>query len=499
MEIQFDSIDVQCLHPVVRQSQNLEETQELRVGDGMPDIGRILGAWGQVLLRGKEWRTGQLGASCGVLVWVLYVPEDGGDIQMVESWIPFQARWDFADSGKEGKMRIQCLLRSVDARSISARKLMVRVGVSVSCDAEIQGRLQIPQPLDSPDIYLLKRQYPMQLPVESGEKMFTLDEEVSLPDNYAGIGKLLRYELRPELTDRKVIGNKAVFRGSGILHVLFCGTDGVLRSHEFEIPFSQYTELDGEYSENADVSFWLAVTNLEVAPGEGGSLHLQCGLTGQYKIFDRQMIGIAEDAYSTKMTAKPKLQQIQVPAVLDNIRDTVTYDIPPDPDCRQIVDVSWYPELPDIKRGADEVFMEFPGSLQILYYGNSGELRADVRKTGESKNYAVGSGTEIHISLLPIGKYTERLGADSTGVQVNTSAELYFVSDSVIQPVESVELMDNGDTVRDRPSLILSRSNGSGLWFAAKAAGSSVEAIMEANQLSGEPEEGRMLLIPVLK
>ena len=143
--------------------------------------------------------------------------------------------------------------------------------------------------------------------------------------------------------------------------------------------------------------------------------------------------------------------------------------------------------------------MEFPGSLQILYYGNSGELRADVRKTGESKNYAVGSGTEIHISLLPIGKYTERLGADSTGVQVNTSAELYFVSDSVIQPVESVELMDNGDTVRDRPSLILSRSNGSGLWFAAKAAGSSVEAIMEANQLSGEPEEGRMLLIPVLK
>ena len=158
MEIQFDSIEVQCLQPVVRQSQNLEETQELRVGDGMPDIGRILGAWGQVLLRGKEWRTGQLGASCGALVWVLYVPEDGGDIQMVETWMPIQARWDFADPGKEGKLRIQCLLRSVDARSISARKLMVRVGVSVSCDAEIQGKLQIPQPQDTPDIYLLKRQ-----------------------------------------------------------------------------------------------------------------------------------------------------------------------------------------------------------------------------------------------------------------------------------------------------------------------------------------------------
>ena len=52
-----------------------EETQEVRLPESMPDIGRVIAAWGQVVLRGKEWRAGHIGLNGGVMVWVLYAPD----------------------------------------------------------------------------------------------------------------------------------------------------------------------------------------------------------------------------------------------------------------------------------------------------------------------------------------------------------------------------------------------------------------------------------------
>ena len=53
MELQFQRTACSCLEPVVREIQNVEQTQELKLPDGMPDIGRVLAAWGQTILRGK--------------------------------------------------------------------------------------------------------------------------------------------------------------------------------------------------------------------------------------------------------------------------------------------------------------------------------------------------------------------------------------------------------------------------------------------------------------
>ena len=79
MEIQFEKSVFSCLKWNVHTVHYQEVTQDIRVSDDMPDVGRILGAWGQVLLRGKEWSS-TVGVSGGVMVWVLYLPEGGNEI-----------------------------------------------------------------------------------------------------------------------------------------------------------------------------------------------------------------------------------------------------------------------------------------------------------------------------------------------------------------------------------------------------------------------------------
>ncbi len=77
MEMAFQKTAFPCMTCAVREVQNAEQTQELRLPDGMPDIGKVLCAWGQVILRSKEWRSDSVLVSGGMLMWVLYLPEDG--------------------------------------------------------------------------------------------------------------------------------------------------------------------------------------------------------------------------------------------------------------------------------------------------------------------------------------------------------------------------------------------------------------------------------------
>ena len=118
MELKFDKRGISYLKPLLREVQAQEQTQELRLTDGMPDIGRILGTWGQVILRGKEWRGDSVGCSGGVMAFVLYAPEDGSPLRTMETWIPFQMKWNLEDGHRDGEMRVQCLMRFLDARML---------------------------------------------------------------------------------------------------------------------------------------------------------------------------------------------------------------------------------------------------------------------------------------------------------------------------------------------------------------------------------------------
>ena len=196
MELQFNKSLCSCLKTLIRQVQNQEQTQELRLQDGLPDVGTILGAWGQPILRSKEWHSGSMSISGGVMAWVLYKPEEDTNAQCVETWIPFQMKWELPDTDRDGVMHTQCLLRSIDARITSARKIMVRAGIGVLAQAFVQDEFEHYSPPElTEDVQLLWKTYPICIPKEAGEKAFSLEEELTLPPSCPKIQKIWRYAL----------------------------------------------------------------------------------------------------------------------------------------------------------------------------------------------------------------------------------------------------------------------------------------------------------------
>ena len=495
MELQWNQKECQYLRSDIHQVQNLEQTQELRLPEGMPDIGRVLCAWGQPVIQSKQWHSESISVSGGVTAWVLYAPEDGSEARSVELWLPFTGRWTIPDSRREGTIRACCQLRNVDARTLSSRKLMVRAAVGILAEAAEMAETAVFSPDELPeDVQLLQQTYPAMLPREAGEKLFTLEQALPMDPMPR---KILSCDVQNVVSEQTAAGSKAVFRGNCRVHLVFMGEDDRLGSSYFDLPFAQFAELDRDYDKDACADVMLAVTGLETQM-EADQLIVQCSMVGQYIVYERKLLTVVEDAYSPCRPVQGHCEPLQLPMLLEQTQQQVESAQEMQLQNAQVVDVSFQSEFPAQYRDGNSLALELPGIFQVLYYDADGELRAEAQNVLTRMELPAGSDCSVSTAVFPSREPGYTLLQDKIRLECSTYINLVTTSQQQIPMLTGLEIGEQTQLDPDRPSLILQRPGDQSLWELAKACGSTVEAIRTANQLIDDPEPCKMLLIPVI-
>ena len=497
MEANFERKSISCLNAALRQVQNSEQPMEMKLPEGMPDVGQVLPAWGQPILRSKEWQDDQVQFSGGMMVWVLYAPENGTEEECVQGWIPFQMRWDLPENTQEGTLRLRCLPRFIDGRSTSPRKILVRAGMAVMAEAFAPTELLTAMPKQRPEkVALLENTYPMRFMKEAGEKAFQMEEQLHLPDSVPKIAGLIAWRVNPKITDQRVLADKAVLKGSGNLHVLYRSESGQVHNWDFELPFSQYAELGEEHGSDARMDIALMPTAMELDLRESGTLDFRGGMTAQYLITDKQPLTLVEDAYSPARELEIHQEDLTPPVVLENRRENLYGEQTVSANANLVVDVQFLPDFSRQRKTENGVELEYPGQFQVLYYGEDSNLHgANVRWEGKQSLPADDNSRMTAVPMVPEAQATVGNGRILTKMEM--PVELTATAEWAIPMVTGVELGQQRQRDPNRPSLIIRRAGDHRLWVIAKASGSTMEAIRRANGLSGEPVPEQMLLIPV--
>ncbi len=496
MELQFENQTCHCLSLGLQEIQEQEQTQEVKLQDSQPDLGRILAVRGQCLLRSKEWRSGGIGISGGVTAWVLYVPEGDNQPVCVETWIPFQMKWPGPEEERDGTIRVRCRLVKADARVVSARRMMVRAVVSVQVEAfQPQEMCLYAPPAETGEVQLLERTYPVRIRREAGEKMFTLEEDLSLPAGCDRPEKLISCMLEPVLQDRKIVGDRMVFRGAGMLHCLLMQENGRLCACDLEIPFSQLAELDRDYGDNARGDVVLEVTAMETEWNGEGYLSIKCGLVAQYCVSDQEMLRLAEDAYGLNCTVDIHAEELRLPVVLDENAMDVTADVTVNRVCGDIVDAVFLPEHPALEHVSSGIC--WGGSVEVLYYDENGEPQSEMETVNWVQPMLADENTRVWAGLESRRPQVHP-GSGSASVNIGGGLRAVTGGWSTFPMIAGLKMGDIRQPDPGRPSLILRRPDEQGLWALAKRCGSTVDAILAANHLQGEPTGEPILLIPVL-
>lgn len=493
MELQWEHQDWEYLCCHTRQVQNLEQTQEVRLPEGMPDIGRVLCAWGQCLVQGKQWRNEGMQVTGTVQVWVLYAPEDGSEVRSVEAQLPFTGKYGFSESEREGTIRVDGQVCRVDGRALSSRKLMVRAAVSLLAEALEMTHGEICLPGQSDDtVQLLKRTYPAVLPREAGEKLFTVDEQVTLPSIPR---KILSCTVRPVITEQAAAGGRVVFRGECRWHVVFMDEADKIVSTDVALPFAQMAELDRDYDKDATAEVMPAVTGLEVQLGAEGVL-LNCSMVGQYVIHQRRMLELAEDAYCPHSDVELHMQPLQLPLVLESKQEQMMLSAEQEAAVSNVVDVICLQEQPTLWRDGNQVVLETPCSFQVLYYDEEGNLRT-LHQNGSGR-LQLPAGEDAAITAYITQSDSPQTMPMGMQLQMENRVTLHLCTRSRQEMAMLCGVTVGQRTEQPHASLILQRMGDGGLWELAKSCHSTVDAIRKANPTAGEPRPGQMLLIPVV-
>lgn len=499
MQLQFNKTMIRSLATALQQVRNTEVTQELRLPDGMPDIGRVLTSWGQVVVRSKQWQGDLIQMTGGIIIWVLYAPEDGSEPRSIDSWIPFQINWNLAEATREGPMHMMPLLQFTDSRCISSRKLMLRAGVAAVVHAFSPTETEIYEPGEIPeDVQLLRKTYPMTIPVEGGEKTFLIDDEVNLPDVGSEVQKLLCLTVTSEITEKKIMSEKVVFKGILTLRPVCRYADGQVRVYDLPMQFSQLADLENAYGSEAQVDIRMALTSIESDLMQSGVIRVKCGLIAQYLIENRLLLDIVQDAYSPIRAVQLEESTLQLPVVLDQrIESTQIEQLLPG-QSGHIVDIRFLPDYP-IKNYCDNgVSFDLSGIFQILSYDEDGILQGATSRWEGNMKLSTDGICDPLVTVKSAEKMQTMSPSDGISVSLHHQLSIWTGKMEKIPMIAGVELGQTRETDTIRPSVILVNGAGESLWDLAKNSNSTISLIRSVNDIIDDTAPDRLILIPVV-
>lgn len=489
MELSFHDQRVSYLAQTRYDNLYQEQTEEMTVPETMPEIARIVDCSGMVIVQNKSLDTGSISVSGGIQACVLYVPEgDSPALSRIEVFLPFTVTKK-VPVPENSTLFYWGWLRSIDARFINSRKVLVRANLGSELTVLSPAEWTLKQLERCPaGLACRTNVYPMRLPVCAAEKELQIADEVLMPEDCIGADRLLKWTVGAEIADTAVIGEKAVFKGNLRIRALFQNEAGALAAWQGTVPFSQYADLETA-GEDPFVSVQPIFRHAELdTDGQIDSrrLLLNVTVTAQLVVTSAVPIQLTEDAYSLEGTFSPEWETRTLTPLLDRQTKTLAQSLPLPEDAERVLDWTILPDCPGGSAG------ELSAGLwaNLLYYDRDKALQGKIIRDTVRTGFLRGDDSACRCVLSLSGE-----------AQVQTDSirlELSAVCDTEKQTVFRNLCGGTAEPGKSAggPSLIVRRGKGP-LWDLAKENGSTVEALQAANHLDTDVlEEERLLLIP---
>ena len=414
---------------------------------------------------------------------------------MIPLYLPFTLRRTVA--GEDCQCTVRCHVRSVDARMLNSRKLSVRVGLCLALEVyEPQAEVCCRPTTRERRLQMKCADYPMQLPVECGEKNLLLRDTVALGAGQPAAARLLHTAGRCEIVEEKLTGSKAVCKGSLQLSVLYETPEGSLAATQLSLPFSQFMDLRGSYEEQG-LHLMPVLTSLE-ASVEGEGIGVEAGICMQLCVTQTVPVPLVEDAYATRGTLELQWREYGMRPRLDHrlLHQELRQELP-----AQAVQVVRAEALPDVAQAewqAEHCRVVVPVQLRVLYLDAEGQYQC-VSHRAELQAEVPAANRRCRVWAWVDGALFAAPGAGGIEVRLPMAICCDWYSDAELRSICGGTLAD-GHPREDDPAVIIRTMEGDvPLWDIAKELHTTVSAIQLANDMEDDvAPAGTMLLIPIV-
>ena len=484
--------------------------------DTKPDITRIVAVEGGIQLTKQETQEDKIAVEGNLKFKVLYVSDKGDEpLYSIDSSTEFKE--DIAIQGltPEMKNQVKAELEHIDFNLNNERKVGIKAVINLEGKGLEAKEISITQDLEGiEDIEILRETLQYTDVIDRNISNTLVKETFQLEENQEEIREVLQCYGTVLKKETKITDGKMIIGGDVHLEVLYIGEDvemGIKRMKQ-EMPFTYFIEMPGIYS---DMTYRLKMnvgdiyTDIkEDLDGERKILEVEAIVNVDVNIMELQERQILLDAYSPNQPLALTKEKIQFKERIGVYSSQVllreNLDIPSNsPPMVEVFSVTGRAVVTDYNILDNKIMLE--GILETTaIYNSEAEAQSiysymqEIPFRHHIEIEGLRGEMEVDIQLLVQDLDYNKINEEQIELRINLGSICEVNCNKYIDFVSNVEeLLEEVDLVK-RPSLtVYFFQEGDSLWKIAKRYHTTVQEIMEGNEIQdpGDVKVGDQIMI----
>ena len=482
---------------------------DVTLPDYCPDIMRIIKCTVSISITSSKLIGDRATADGNAKIRIIYADEKN-KVFCYDQDYPFSKYAELNSALDDAFLSCSAKTEYVNCRAVSKRRIDVHGAMSIRFRVLGNKSKSLISDANGEGIQLKRKGLDIDDIIAVTTKSFEISQVESVGDNNSGIGKVLDAFASPILHESKIIKGKILLKGELAVRALYCSDNGNNETCTLcaNIPFNEIVEA-AAVTDECKVDVKMYVTRLLAEPktdndGEYRYMNINAEIHAQVTAYKRQRINIVTDAYSTENEINATYTPMDFQLLESTINESIV--------SKQSLDVSSMkpqklyafsvsaPESRSRTEG-DRIIISGKVPVNLIVIDSGGipvlcerEAEFDFSRIIDDEN----SG--CCMPQVSLSGCSANLMSDG---RIDFKAEL-FINVAVVKNVRekvltSLEVEEDKGKKDKKPSVVIYFcSGGESVWDIARRYNTTVEDIMQENELSADYlENKRMLLIPV--
>ena len=499
-------------------SETNEQSIELDyiLPDYLPEIFKILKCIAIPNIISYDISNDKLNYEMTVCIRILYCSENSNAVQIIEQKLAYSKKIDVERNCINPDINITPHINYINCRAVNQRRIDIRGAVSTDVIISDMVSNEFITDVTGGSIYLKKTSITYPSDYIKNNKVVTISEEFDLGTSKPPVINIIRRKAVITSNDKKIIANKLIVKGEICVNMLYTyckdNCNGI-ETMQFTIPFSQVVDMEG-VDERFISSVDMNVVSCDVIPrsnGDGISERIECTvkiniICSAYRTVTSDL---AIDEYSTmyKTTDERIGVKIEIPPKSINntcvIKNTVTSS---DEELDCVYDAWCTIKNFTVHNNMENNCIIINGNANYCIIGKNADgnpviCENDEPFTAEIAVDNISDSSITSIKIIPVS-CSYNLAVDSS-VEIKAELKVIGYLKDVITVQGITDIFLNEDLPLDKNQKyalkIYYTNENEDLWEIAKKYGTSVNAIIEENEIEDNNiTSNGMLLIPIV-
>ncbi|OQB13351.1 MAG: LysM domain protein [Firmicutes bacterium ADurb.Bin193] len=489
---------------------------DIIVPDVKPDIAKVLQIDARAVILSKECSTDRITVEGKATLNILYVGEDNS-VKSINSAQNFTHYIDVKGAAEGMGIELESDVENVEYEVINSRKINVRTLIGLDVKAFMPRDINVLTNVMGGEFETLRKKIKPYSVVARIDDNTEIKEKLEIPAGKPSIASILKIDARVKESELKVSTNKLIIKGTLCVTTLYLGDmdRDVIQFMEHEVPFTEIFDVPSA-DDGMDGQISFAVTDItydivEDSDGDSRILIVCVAVAVTGKVARQLEIDVIEDIYSVNTPLYVAKNTANLDKMVENTRVQVTVNdvatvSDESPEIVQVYNVIAKPYLSETRIENGKIVVEGVVDAYILYmsddkscplYTHKHEMRfshnmdggnacddmyCDVKLDIDHISYNIAMGREVQLRII-----------------LGISAKV--ICTDRIEYVTEVAASDESAEASEKKKCCIKIyfvQKGDKLWDIAKKYRTTMDKIMQMNDISDESEiiAGKQIIIP---